>query len=190
MHRRQQQARDGIGPDVGRRGRGRRRAGGGRRGFRRRVPSPPAALALGGRDALAAALVFARHGLPVGLVCSPSGGSGAPATASASPGAAAAPDLADALIRHHAGVLAGCAAIQADRPRRAVLLRRRPRGRRSAGGRPVGGALPARRRAARGPGGPAARRRRPPHHQPRARLAGLHAGRLRFARARPLRAPT
>ncbi len=59
----------------------------------------------GGSDALDAALVFARAGLPVGLVLAPA--------ANAPP---AAIDLGSALVRHHAGVLAGCAAVQAAAP--------------------------------------------------------------------------
>ena len=60
--------------------------------------------------ALDAALVFARAGLPVGLVL-------APADAAADvPAPPAAPDLGAALIRHHAGVLAGCAAVKAAAP--------------------------------------------------------------------------
>jgi trimethylamine--corrinoid protein Co-methyltransferase len=55
-------------------------------------------------DGLAAGLVFARAGLPVGLVLDVDGG----------PRDAA--DLAGALVRHHAGVLAGCCAVQAQTP--------------------------------------------------------------------------
>lgn len=53
--------------------------------------------------ALPAALVFARAGLPVGVV--PDAGGPAPGT-----------DLADALVRQHAGVLAACRAVQAAAP--------------------------------------------------------------------------
>ena len=80
---------------------------------------PPLSLC-GGADALDAALVFARAGLPVGLVLAPRGasteaadGAGPPAQAGGPPAA----DLVVALIRHHAGVLAGCAAVQAAAPR-------------------------------------------------------------------------
>jgi trimethylamine--corrinoid protein Co-methyltransferase len=69
---------------------------------------PPLSLC-GGAGALDAALVFARAGLPVGLVLAPTAAAGVPA-----PPAAA--DLGAALIRHHAGVLAGCAAVQAAAP--------------------------------------------------------------------------
>ena len=69
---------------------------------------PPVSLC-GGADALDAALAFARVGLPVGLVNPPGDDTGAPADADA-------PDLAATLIRHHAGVLAGCAAVQAAAP--------------------------------------------------------------------------
>ena len=77
----------------------------------------------GGADALDAALVFARAGLPVGVVLAPAdAASGVPAPPSA-PAAtaederpAALPDLGAVLIRHHAGVLAGCAAVQAAAP--------------------------------------------------------------------------
>jgi len=58
-------------------------------------------------DALGAASVFARAGLPVGIVAAPTG---RPA------GAADLADLGAALVRHHAGVLAACAAIQAAAP--------------------------------------------------------------------------
>ena len=70
--------------------------------------------------ALDAALVFARAGLPVGVVLAPAdAAAGAPASPSATAGqilADAAPDLGPVLIRHHAGVLAGCAAVQAAAP--------------------------------------------------------------------------
>ena len=77
----------------------------------------------GGADALDAALVFARAGLPVGVVLAPAdAASGVPAPPPA-PSATAAdqrpvtwPDLGAVLIRHHAGVLAGCAAVQAAVP--------------------------------------------------------------------------
>ena len=71
--------------------------------LRRRPPLSLCAAA----DALDAALVFARAGLPVALVLGPA----APASASPAPS-----DLAAVLVRHHAGVLAGCAAVQAAAP--------------------------------------------------------------------------
>jgi trimethylamine--corrinoid protein Co-methyltransferase len=82
---------------------------------------PPLSLC-GGSGALEAALVFARAGLPVGLVLAPgdaaSGVTASPsslaATADSAPPAAV--DLGPALVRHHAGVLAGCAAVQAAAP--------------------------------------------------------------------------
>jgi trimethylamine--corrinoid protein Co-methyltransferase len=67
---------------------------------------PPVSLCAGA-DALGAASVFARAGLPVGVVAAPNG---RPA------GAAEQVGLAAALVRHHAGVLAACAAIQATVP--------------------------------------------------------------------------
>ena len=77
----------------------------------------------GGADAFEAALVFARAGLPVGVVLGPAdAASGVPAPPSAPSAAAAderptAPaDLGPVLIHHHAGVLAGCAAVQAAVP--------------------------------------------------------------------------
>jgi trimethylamine---corrinoid protein Co-methyltransferase len=82
---------------------------------------PPLSLC-GGSAALDAALVFARAGLPVGLVLPPAHAASGEAAPSSSPAATAdgAPpamsDLGLALIRHHAGVLAGCAAIQAAAP--------------------------------------------------------------------------
>jgi trimethylamine---corrinoid protein Co-methyltransferase len=82
---------------------------------------PPLSLC-GGADALDAALVFARAGLPVGLVLAPadpaSGAEALPSSPSATAGAAphADVDVGPALVRHHAGVLAGCAAIQAGAP--------------------------------------------------------------------------
>ena len=81
---------------------------------------PPLSLC-GGAAALEAALVFARAGLPVGVVLAPSdAAAGTPAPPS-SPSAAArgpvdAPGLGPALVRHHAGVLAGCATVQAAVP--------------------------------------------------------------------------
>jgi trimethylamine--corrinoid protein Co-methyltransferase len=81
---------------------------------------PPLSLC-GGAAALDATLVLARAGLPVGLVLAPAdaaAGVPAPTAASSSTAeaAASAPDLGSALIRHHAGVLAGCAAVQAAAP--------------------------------------------------------------------------
>ena len=64
---------------------------------------PPVSMC-GGADALGAAAVFARAGLPVGVVAAPNGGAGDPA------------DVGAALVRHHAGVLAACAAVQASVP--------------------------------------------------------------------------
>jgi trimethylamine--corrinoid protein Co-methyltransferase len=66
---------------------------------------PPVSLCAGA-DALGAASVFARAGLPVGIVAAPNG-----REPSAGP-----TDLGFALVRHHAGVLAACAAIQATVP--------------------------------------------------------------------------
>jgi trimethylamine--corrinoid protein Co-methyltransferase len=82
---------------------------------------PPLSLC-GGAGAVDAALVFARAGLPVGLVLAPAdAAAGAPAppaapSSTAEAAAVAAPDLGSALVRHHAGVLAGCAAVQAAAP--------------------------------------------------------------------------
>ena len=82
---------------------------------------PPLSLC-GGSAALDAALVFARAGLPVGLVLAPADAASAVAAPPSSPAASAgmaapaAADLGPALIRHHAGVLAGCAAVQATAP--------------------------------------------------------------------------
>jgi len=67
---------------------------------------PPVSLSAGA-DALGAASVFARAGLPVGIVAAPDG---------RAVGADERPDVAAALVRHHAGVLAACAAIQAMVP--------------------------------------------------------------------------
>jgi trimethylamine--corrinoid protein Co-methyltransferase len=69
---------------------------------------PPLSLC-GGTDTLDAALVFAAAGLPVAVVSDPQ-----KAPAPAAEGGPA--DLAAALVRHHAGVLAGCAAVQAAAP--------------------------------------------------------------------------
>ena len=66
---------------------------------------PPVSLC-GGADALGAASVFARAGLPVGVVAAPNGATGAGDPA----------DVGAALVRHHAGVLAACAAVQATVP--------------------------------------------------------------------------
>ena len=82
---------------------------------------PPLSLH-GGAAARDAALVFARAGMPVGLVLPPAdaavGVPAPPSTPAATAGIAApAPaDLGPALVRHHAGVLAGCAAVQAAAP--------------------------------------------------------------------------
>lgn len=62
----------------------------------------------GDADVLDAALVFARAKLPTGIVLAQDA-----QTAACCPGE---PDLAVALVRHHAGVLAGCAAVQAAAP--------------------------------------------------------------------------
>ena len=70
---------------------------------------PPLSLC-GSAGALDAALVFARAGLPVGLVPSPAD------TDAAAPAPPAAAGLGATLVRHHAGVLAGCAAVQAAAP--------------------------------------------------------------------------
>jgi len=67
---------------------------------------PPVSLCAGA-DALGAASVFARAGLPVGIVAAPNG---------RADGSADQADLAAALVRHHAGVLAACAAVQATAP--------------------------------------------------------------------------
>jgi trimethylamine--corrinoid protein Co-methyltransferase len=76
---------------------------------------PPLSLC-GGPEALPAAIVFARAGLPVGVVAPPAAGAkGTAAGASGSP-VTAAPDLAAALVRHHAGVLVACATVQAAAP--------------------------------------------------------------------------
>jgi trimethylamine---corrinoid protein Co-methyltransferase len=82
---------------------------------------PPLSLCAG-EDALEAAVVLARAGLPVGVVLAPAdAAAGVPAppsspSATAETADAAVPDLGPALIRHHAGVLAGCAAVQAAAP--------------------------------------------------------------------------
>ena len=71
---------------------------------------PPISLCAG-VEALGAAAVFASAGLPVGVVAAPNG------RAAEAPAAEGAPaDVAVALVRHHAGVLAACAAIQAAAP--------------------------------------------------------------------------
>jgi len=76
----------------------------------------------GDADALPAALVCARAGLPVALAMPPGtvAEPGSAAVAEAAPGAAerhaAPPDVAAALVRHHAAVLAACAAVQAAVP--------------------------------------------------------------------------
>ncbi|MGE5228714.1 MAG: trimethylamine methyltransferase family protein, partial [Deltaproteobacteria bacterium] len=82
---------------------------------------PPLSLC-GGAAALDAALVFARVGLPVGVVLAPAdAAAGTPGPPSAPSAAAcdavdAPPELGPTLVRHHAGVLAGCAAVQAAVP--------------------------------------------------------------------------
>ena len=80
---------------------------------------PPLSLC-GGAGAMDAALVFTHAGLPVGLVLPPADAAApAPPAApwsTAEAAAVAAPDLGSALVRHHAGVLAGCAAVQAAVP--------------------------------------------------------------------------
>jgi len=73
---------------------------------------PPVSLCAGA-DALGAASVFARAGLPVGIVAAPNGR----AAAAGGDPADLPVDLGAALVRHHAGVLAACAAIQATVPR-------------------------------------------------------------------------
>ena len=66
---------------------------------------------VGVAEVLGVAAVFARAGLPVGVVAAPNG------RAAEAPAAEGAPaDVAVALVRHHAGVLAACAAIQAAAP--------------------------------------------------------------------------
>jgi trimethylamine--corrinoid protein Co-methyltransferase len=71
---------------------------------------PPLSLRAGA-DGLGAAAVFAGAGLPVGVVAASNG------HADEAPAAAGEPaDLARALVRHHAGVLAACAAVQATAP--------------------------------------------------------------------------
>ncbi len=83
---------------------------------RRRPPLSLCAVA----DGLDAALVFAHAGLPVALIVPPAVAARAPsvpATAGTPVSAAGAPSgLAAALVRHHAGALAGCAAVQAAAP--------------------------------------------------------------------------
>jgi trimethylamine---corrinoid protein Co-methyltransferase len=71
---------------------------------------PPISLC-GGPEALDAASVFARAGLPVGVVAPPDGRGAEEPAAEGSPAA-----VAGALVRHHAGVLAACAATQAAAP--------------------------------------------------------------------------
>jgi trimethylamine--corrinoid protein Co-methyltransferase len=88
--------------------------------LRRRPPLSLCAAA----DAPDAAIVFARAGLPVALVLAPAapGRPAAAAAAGAAGSASPAPsDLVAALVRHHAGVLAGCAAVQAAAPGAAFL---------------------------------------------------------------------
>ena len=74
---------------------------------------PPLSLC-GDGAALDAALVFARAGLPVGLVLAP--GAAGEAAPPAEADEAAASGLGAVLVRHHAGVLRGCAAVQAAAP--------------------------------------------------------------------------
>ena len=82
---------------------------------------PPLSLC-GGAAALEAALVFARAGLPVGVVLAPRDAAASPAPASSPSASARGPVDAPpsgfglALVRHHAGVLAGCAAVQSAVP--------------------------------------------------------------------------
>ncbi len=76
---------------------------------------PPLSLCAGD-EALDAALVFARAGLPAGLVLAPGGAASGPDQADPAAADSAGFDLAAALIRHHAGVLAGCAAVQDAAP--------------------------------------------------------------------------
>jgi trimethylamine---corrinoid protein Co-methyltransferase len=71
---------------------------------------PPLSLRAGA-DGLGAAVVFARAGLPVGVVAAPNGHADEAPVAAGEPA-----DLARALVRHHAGVLAACAAVQATAP--------------------------------------------------------------------------
>ena len=88
-------------------------------GEARRRPPLSLCAAAAARDA---ALVFARAGLPVGMALAPAdAAAGVPASPSAPSSTAeaatsAASDLGPALVRHHAGVLAGCAAVQAAAP--------------------------------------------------------------------------
>ena len=71
---------------------------------------PPISLCAGA-EALDAAIVFARAGLPVGVVAPPDG------RVTEEPAAEGAPaSVAVALVRYHAAVLAACAAIQAAAP--------------------------------------------------------------------------
>jgi trimethylamine--corrinoid protein Co-methyltransferase len=82
---------------------------------------PPLSLC-GTASALEAARVFARAGLPVGLVLSPADAASGVAAPPSSPSATAgltrpaATDMGPALVRHHAGVLAACAAVQTAAP--------------------------------------------------------------------------
>ena len=185
LRRRHQQARDGGSPHVDRRGRGGRRDGRGRRRLRRRGAPPPAALALrrrrrAGRGArLRSRRSARRRGAgagrrrrrrarpPVGAL----GGRGGAGPRSPDLGAARPPP------RRCARRLCGR---PGRGPRRAVPLRRRSRGRRRAGAGPSASLfqLAAAQLAAHVglplvAGGP-------PHHEPRARLAGLPAGRVRL----------
>jgi trimethylamine---corrinoid protein Co-methyltransferase len=70
---------------------------------------PPVSMCAGA-DGLGAASVFARAGLPVGIVATLAGGA---ADAGESGDRV---DVAGALVRHHAGVMAACAAVQAMVP--------------------------------------------------------------------------
>ena len=187
--RRHQQARDGRGLCDGRRGRGAPSR------WRRPSPAPPARRAAARRSRSAAAptrcdaaLVFARAGLPVGVVL-------APADAASEPAAVAPRRRRDAPRhrprrrphpppRRRARRLRGR---PGRGPRRAVLLRRRPRGRRPARCRPVRPLFQLAAAQLAAHVGPAARRRRPAHGQPRARLAGLHSRTRSPRSARPPR---
>ena len=102
---------------------------------------PPLSLC-GGADALDAALVFARAGLPVGVVLAPADAATGVHVSPSAPSATAeddrparSPDLGAVLIRHHAGVLAGCAAVEAAAPGAAFVYSADP----AAAGLPAAG---------------------------------------------------